>query len=76
LAEQVFAPHYAAHVTRRLKTPTPLRSGRDVTAETIAELAAGDIFELLDVTGGIAWGIAPAAGLVGYVSAEALEPVI
>ncbi len=35
-------------------------------------LHAGDVFELLDVTGAVAWGVAPASGFVGYLDAEAL----
>jgi hypothetical protein len=39
----------------------------------LTTLAPGDAFELLDVTGDTAWGIAPASGFVGYVPAAALE---
>lgn len=35
-------------------------------------LSPGDAFDLLDVTGGAAWGIAVADGLVGYIPAAAL----
>lgn len=38
-----------------------------------AALAAGEPFDVLDVTAGRAWDIAPAHGLVGYVDAAALE---
>ncbi|GGB32970.1 hypothetical protein GCM10011380_23020 [Sphingomonas metalli] len=74
LADQVFAPHYAAPVVRRLSVDSALRADRGPEGEVLAELGAGDPFELLDVTGGIAWGTAPGVGLVGYLPAAALEP--
>ncbi|WP_217430945.1 hypothetical protein [Sphingomonas bacterium] len=55
-------------------------------AAVVATLAAGDRFDMLDVTGDLAWGIAPdddddvgiapgsATGIVGYVERDALEP--
>ena len=72
LAERVFAPHYAEPVGRVMLVETTLRAGRDAGSEAIATLAAGDAFELLDVTGGIAWGVEPSRGLVGYLDAAAL----
>lgn len=75
LADRVFAPHYAAPVARTVGRAASLRDGRGTAAETIAELAAGDAFELLDVTGGIAWGIATGPQLVGYLDAAALDAV-
>ncbi len=74
LADRVFAPHYVRALPRRVIRAVPLRNARAGEAGEI-ELAPGDAFELLDVTGGIAWGIAPAHGRVGYVAADALgEP--
>ena len=73
LAEYVFAPHYAAAVERRLTTATTLRAARPADSEAMATLGAGEPFELLDVTGGDAWGIATAHGLVGYLDAALLE---
>lgn len=72
LADRVFAPHYAMPVSRTLLTPATLRAGRDADADALAELASGDAFELLDVTGDAAWGIAAGRGLVGYLPAAAL----
>ncbi|WP_274543653.1 hypothetical protein [Sphingomonas sp. Mn802worker] len=37
---------------------------------TIAHLPVGATFDLLDLTGGVAWGIAVDAGLVGYLDAD------
>ena len=72
LAEQVFAPHYARAMRRTLRVDARLRAGRGPDDETLATLAAGDAFDLLDVTGAAAWGIAPERGLVGYLDASAL----
>lgn len=76
LADQVFAPHYAQAMRRTLAVGARLRAGRGDDAETLATLAAGDAFDLLDVTLGAAWGIAPERGLVGYLDAGALAPVV
>jgi hypothetical protein len=75
LADQVFAPHYAAPLPRQVVTATELRAERATDAPRLAALAAGDLFEMLDVTGGSAWGVASASGLVGYVDAAALGDV-
>jgi hypothetical protein len=72
LAEQVFAPHYVRAVPKRVARAAALRGGRGADAPVLAELADGEPFELLDVTGGIAWGIAPTHDRVGYVVADAL----
>ncbi len=69
LADQVFAPHYAAPVRRTLRADTTLREGRDAASPAMVQLRAGDPFDLLDVTGGVAWGIATGPGLVGYLDA-------
>ena len=71
LADRVFAPHYAAPLPRVLVLPATLASERN-GLEVLAQLAAGDVFDLLDHTGGDAWGIARTSGLVGYLPAAAL----
>lgn len=73
LADRVFAPHYAAPLNHIATTATPLRDARGTDAEAFAELAKGDIFEVLELSAGSAWGRSPRLGLVGYVSAEHLE---
>ena len=73
LAEFVFAPHYAAPMPRRIAVPTALCADREDCAAPIATLATGDRFDVLDVSGSRAWGIAVAEGLVGYVSIDAIE---
>ncbi|PAX09790.1 hypothetical protein CKY28_02025 [Sphingomonas lenta] len=70
LADQVFAPHYAAPLPRRVSRPVPLLAGRD--GEPVAELAPGELFEVLEIAGDRAWGVAADRGLVGYVDAGAL----
>lgn len=73
LADRVFAPHYAAPMPRKILVATPLRADRDSGAEVLAELARGDVFEVLELSGGRAWGVSPGRKLVGYIDAAALE---
>ncbi|MES2443494.1 MAG: SH3 domain-containing protein [Pseudomonadota bacterium] len=72
LADRVFAPHYAAPLTRPLVADARLRAARAGDSEILKQLHAGDVFELLELSGGVAWGVAPGAGLVGYVDAAAI----
>ena len=72
LADRVFAPRYAAPLRRMATCVVELRAGRPVDSEVIAALAPGDAFDLFDLTGGVAWGIAVEAGLVGYCDAAAI----
>ena len=73
LAEYVFAPHYVEPLARRLATATPLLEARDPASATLATLAAGETFEVLEFAGTLAWGIAPAANVVGYLPAASLD---
>jgi hypothetical protein len=72
LADRVFAPHYAAPMPRTLAAPAELRSEAPVDSEVLANLNAGDPFEVLELAGNHAWGVAPALGVVGYIPAAAL----
>jgi len=72
LAERVFAPHYAAPMPRTLVRAASLRSARGTDAEVLSHLQPGDLFEVLELAGGSAWGVAPGVGMVGYVDAAAL----
>jgi hypothetical protein len=72
LAEQVFAPHYAQPMACLISRATPLLS-KPEGGEPVAELTAGTHFELLELAGRYAWGIAPGPGLVGYCDRTALE---
>lgn len=72
LADRVFAPHYAAPMPRALSVPADLRISAAADSEVLAKLAAGDAFEVLELAGNHAWGVAPGAGLVGYIPASSL----
>lgn len=72
LADRVFAPHYAAPVAHVVTAPVPLRAAKEADAEVLAQLAEGDVFEVLELSAGNAWGRAPGSGLVGYVDAASL----
>lgn len=73
LADRVFAPHYAAPMPRLLSADTALRAARVGDSEVVAQLKSGDIFEVLELSGGSAWGVAPRVGLVGYIDAAAVS---
>lgn len=72
LADRVFAPHYAAPMPRIVTASTALRAGAATDTEMLATLATGDIFEVLELAGDHAWGVAPGTGLVGYLDAAML----
>lgn len=73
LADRVFAPHYAAPVPHVVIGAVPLRAAKQADAEVIAQLGEGDLFEVLELSAGNAWGRAPGIGLVGYVDAALLK---
>ena len=74
LAGRVFVPHYAVPMPR-----TVVAAGADlrVTGETAAEvrsaLRGGTLFNVLDISGGWAWGQVGEDGFVGYLPLAALE---
>ena len=72
LAERVFAPHYAAPLPRPLIAPVALRAAPAADSEVLAQLESGDVFEVLELSGSNAWGVAVGKKLVGYVDAAAL----
>lgn len=73
LADRVFAPHYAAPMPRLLGTDAALRATKARDSDVVAQLKAGDVFEILELSGGNAWGTAPGVGLVGYIDAAAVS---
>ncbi len=73
LADRVFAPHYASPVPRTIGRSVGLRQARAIDSAVVATLAPGAAFDLLDLVGGDAWGVAVAETLVGYVDAAALN---
>jgi len=53
--------------------PVPLRERADIASVRIADLQIGDTFEVLELAGNNAWGIACTLGLVGYIDAIAIS---
>ena len=72
----MIASHYAEPVGRTVKSATILRAGPSEDAETIGELAPGELFSMLDDSVGWAWGYAGNDRRVGYVRSEALDPSV
>lgn len=72
LAERVFAPHYVEAIMKTLSGDAVLREARAADSVAIVTMKAGESFELLDITSGVAWGIASSHGLVGYLDAALL----
>jgi cell wall-associated NlpC family hydrolase len=73
LAGKLFAPHYAEAVETVCARPfTPICEKPD--GPQISELLSGEVFMLLDVSGGWAWGWSAHDHYVGYVEATALDP--
>ena len=57
---------------RDISRDAPLYEAANVEATQLDMLRAGDVFEVLDLSGGFAWGIATASTLVGYVDEAVL----
>ena len=72
LAHQVFAPHYARALPHRAIVATPVLIEANDNATTVANLALEDRFDVLDISGGFAWG-KTATGIPGYVPMAALR---
>jgi hypothetical protein len=60
---------------RRVAATVDLRTDRDPGSTVLVTLEAGETFEVLDLIGDAAWGIAPAHTLVGYLPLASLAPV-
>ena len=75
LTGQVIASHYADPVDRVTASAVTLRQSASVEGEAIREMAAGELFCMLDDTLGWAWGYAGEDRRVGYVRSEALKPL-
>ncbi len=74
LAGRYFVPHYAVPMPHTVKAASVLRSAGKPDGEELRALRAGEIFDVLDIAGGWAWGQAQADQLVGYVEFAQLEP--
>lgn len=74
LAGKYFVPHYAVPMPHAVKAGTVLRAGGKADAAELRALAAGEVFDVLDIAGGWAWGQARSDLLVGYVEMSLLDP--
>jgi hypothetical protein len=74
LAGQYFVPHYAVPLPRSLMPGgAPLLAATGEGADVICTLPEGESFEVLDLTGGWAWGCLSLDGPVGFVRLDRLE---
>ena len=71
LAHKVFAPHYARALAYRVTSATVMQAEAG-DGDVRAQLAVGDTFCVLDISGGYAWGKL-ADGTPGYVVMTALS---
>lgn len=72
LRHEVIASHYAQPVKRHVEHATTLRAGPSEDSGNLAELSAGEPFDLLDDSLGWAWGYAGADRQVGYVPSDSI----
>lgn len=68
----MFAPHYAAPMPRVVLADSAALLPARGEDKALTILRRGDVFEVLELAGGKAWGVAPGPALVGYVDASAL----
>ena len=74
LAGRCFVPHYAVPMPHDVVAGgAKLYALNNAESEVRDELAGGTLFNVLDFTGGWAWGQVGEDGFVGYLPAEALE---
>ncbi|MFC0588423.1 SH3 domain-containing protein [Novosphingobium aquiterrae] len=74
LAGRVFVPHYAVPMERQIvPAGAKLFALNSKESEVRATLGGNSLFNVLDVTGGWAWGQVGEDGFVGYVPVEALS---
>lgn len=72
-ADRFFAPHYAAAVPHRCAASSTTVHGKPAETESATtQLLYGELFHVLDVRGGWAWGYCGHDHYVGYLRAEAL----
>ncbi len=67
LAGHCFVPHYAVPMPHTLVAAAQLRKSARDDGEALAPIAKGNLFDVLDISGGWAWGQVGADGLVGYL---------
>ena len=74
LAGHCFVPHYAVPMPHAVKAGgAVLRKSGKADADALETLPGGAVFDVLDMSGGWAWGQHGEDGLVGYIVLTALE---
>lgn len=73
LAGRYFVPHYAVPMPHAVKAGALLRIADKADATVLDTLAAGDLFNVLDIAGNWAWGQIGEDGFVGYIALDQLE---
>ncbi len=74
LAGRCFVPHYAVPMEQQVVAGgARLLAKNSQDSELRQELDGGTLFNVLDVTGGWAWGQVGDDGFVGYLPVDALE---
>jgi len=77
LAGKHFVPHYPVPQPRVVMPGgAALYADKIEGAEELCSLMEGDSFEVLDVTGGWAWGCLGLSGPVGYIHVDRLETLL
>lgn len=73
LAGRVFVPHYAVPMPHKVGgAGADLMVKAEAAAERRERLAAGTLFNVLDLAGGWAWGQVGDDGFVGYLPLDAI----
>lgn len=73
----VDASRFARPVRYRLSAPqAPIRKAPEADAVAVSELLSGEAFDVLDVSGGVAWGYSVHDRYVGYVDAALLAETV
>lgn len=74
LAGRCFVPHYAVPMERRVAAAgATLRSTGRADGAALDTLTGGTLFNVLDISGGWAWGQVGDDGFVGYLPLEGLD---
>lgn len=74
LAGRYFVPHYAVPMPRTAGAGgATLRVAGKTDAEVLCSLGEGEAFDVLDISGGWAWGQIGEDGFVGYIALHELE---
>lgn len=73
LAGRYFVPHYAVPMPHTVKQTAILRSAGKGDSEALRTLRTAEVFDVLDISGGWAWGQCKDDMLVGYVELNAIE---